>query len=206
MRAAALAALVLLAGACRREEEIQVYRLAKPSPAERASSTDPSEMALGPGTMAGPAAVAAAAAAGAAAGSSLALHWEAPAGWKEVPASGMRAASFQVPGGGDLSVVSLPGDAGGALANVNRWRGQIGLPPLSEGELGGKSEAVPSPAGRLLAVDFPGAGPAQGQRLLAAILDYQGSSWFFKLTGPDRAVAAAKPAYLEFLRGLHPRE
>src|SRR5262245_48698828 len=60
------------------------------------------------------------------------LKWTAPKGWKELAGSGMRVASFSVPGKAEMSVVTLPGDAGGELANVNRWRNQIGLPPLDQ--------------------------------------------------------------------------
>ena len=46
----------------------------------------------------------------------------------------MRLASFEVPystGSGDLSIMELSGSGGGLEANVNRWRGQIGLDPVS---------------------------------------------------------------------------
>ena len=32
----------------------------------------------------------------------------------------------------DFSITSFPGDVGGLLANVNRWLGQIGLPPTDQ--------------------------------------------------------------------------
>src|SRR5688500_16517882 len=67
------------------------------------------------------------------------VSWTVPEGWTEQPASGMRLGSFAVPGregpAADMSVVALSGPAGGDLANINRWRGQIGLAPLSAGEL-----------------------------------------------------------------------
>ena len=50
----------------------------------------------------------------------------------------MRLASFDIPfsdGVGDLSIVSLGGASGGLLANVNRWRGQVNLSPISESEI-----------------------------------------------------------------------
>jgi len=51
----------------------------------------------------------------------------------------MRLASFGMAleggGQGDCSIVVLGGDGGGLEPNVNRWRGQIGLPPLTGDEL-----------------------------------------------------------------------
>ena len=46
----------------------------------------------------------------------------------------MRLASFAIPysgGTGDLSVIQLGGDGGGLKSNVNRWRGQLNLEPMS---------------------------------------------------------------------------
>ncbi len=64
------------------------------------------------------------------------LRLTLPAGWKESPPSEFRVASFRVRGkdareDADVSVVPLPGDAGGDLANVNRWRGQVDLAPVT---------------------------------------------------------------------------
>ena len=38
----------------------------------------------------------------------------------------------------DISITSSPGDVGGLLANVNRWIGQIDLPPINDASLPGK--------------------------------------------------------------------
>jgi len=132
-----------------------------------------------------------------------ALKWKAPAGWKELPASGMRLASFVVPGAAgappaDLSVVALPGDAGGDLANVNRWRGQLGLAPLDEKGLEAQSKRIKTPAGTLLVIEY--AGPKA--RMHAAILNAHGNTWFFKLNGEDATVSAARERFLEFLNSL----
>ena len=46
----------------------------------------------------------------------------------------MRRGSFTIRGEGnataDLSIVALPGAAGGLVENLNRWRGQVGLASL----------------------------------------------------------------------------
>lgn len=62
------------------------------------------------------------------------LHWKTPAGWEEVTPGEMRLASFRVAGKdgklADVSIVPLPGLAGSDVGNVNRWRAQVGLPPV----------------------------------------------------------------------------
>jgi hypothetical protein len=116
----------------------------------------------------------------------------------------MRLASYDVPGKAgpaDASIVVLSGDAMGVLANVNRWRGQVGLPPFDgEGELAAGSVKVKTGAGEAVVVDFSGS----GTRLLAAVLGRKGETWFVKTTGPDESVAAAKPAFLELVKSLRP--
>ena len=62
------------------------------------------------------------------------LIWETPNSWISSEGSSMRLASFAIPysgGTGDLSVIQLGGDGGGLKSNVNRWRGQLTLEPIS---------------------------------------------------------------------------
>lgn len=131
------------------------------------------------------------------------LSWETPKEWAPQPASGMRFASFLAKGAGggkiDISVVTLAGDAGGLLANVNRWRGQIGLGGWSEKELSSHGVRQKSPAGELLVFDMTG---GQKNRLVAAILSVGDNSWFFKMTGEESDVANVKPAFQKFLGSL----
>lgn len=138
------------------------------------------------------------------------LRWTVPRGWLVRPGSGMRYATFMIPGKSgkaELSIVVLPADAGGTLPNINRWRGQIGLPPLSETELPEASSHVKSMAGTLLVVDFESLGTqgagAPKSRLLAAILSHKGKTWFFKTSGETGVVGGAKPSVMKFLQSLH---
>ena len=62
------------------------------------------------------------------------LIWGKPNSWIPSEGSSMRLASFAIPyslGTGDLSVIQLGGDGGGLKSNVNRWRGQLNLEPMS---------------------------------------------------------------------------
>ncbi len=57
-----------------------------------------------------------------------------------------------------------------------------------------------------LVVDLASDGPIgdkhEKQRIIAAILNENGRSWFIKMTGEDEAVASQKNAFTDFLRGL----
>ena len=116
----------------------------------------------------------------------------------------MRLATLKPPVAGtiDVSVVVLPGFAGGELGNVNRWRGQIGLPPIDDAAREKARQAVRSRAGEVSLYDFSGAADKK-QRMLAALLVANGRTWFFKAIGDDAAVATAKPDFLKLLESLH---
>ncbi len=116
----------------------------------------------------------------------------------------MRVATFQLPSGpgkAEVTVIALPGDVGGELANVNRWRGQISLPPMTEKQLAAHRVIVRSKIGPVSTYDFTGGG-ATKTRLCAGMIQADGMIWFFKLMGTDIAVAAAKPKFRKLLEGL----
>lgn len=132
------------------------------------------------------------------------LEWKAPAGWKSKTASAMRKASYTVgedgAAGGDMAITVFPGNVGGDLANVNRWRGQLQLPPVSDADLASTTTSLEVNGLKMLIVDLAGGPADKPQRMLGAIVPYEGTTWFFKLTGPDALIAKEKSVYLEFLR------
>jgi hypothetical protein len=89
---------------------------------------------------------------------------------------------------------------------VNRWRGQVNLGPIDEDRLAKTAEHVKSNGHDYLMVDLASDAPMgdkqEKQRILAAILDEDGRSWFVKMTGEDAAVEAQKSAFTSFLQSL----
>jgi hypothetical protein len=127
------------------------------------------------------------------------LSWTAPAAWTAKPNGSMRKGSFAIKGDGgeaDLGITAFPGATGGLEANLNRWRGQVGLPPQSPAEVTASVEKFSAHGLEFLVVDYAGG----GNRLIGAIVPYGGNSWFFKLMGPDALVAGQKDAFHAFLR------
>jgi hypothetical protein len=125
------------------------------------------------------------------------LIWTAPASWTVKKASAMRKGSYSISGpegAGDISITAFPGDVGGNLANVNRWRGQLQLPPVTDPD----SALQPIEANGLHMLVFEGAN--QGSRMIGVIVPQSGATWFFKLTGPDALVAREKPVFMDFLK------
>ena len=120
----------------------------------------------------------------------------------------MRKGSYSVTrdgGEADLSITAFPGSTGGLLANLNRWRGQLGLAPLAESELETSTVHLDVAELNLVMVDFAGTAAGKPTRILGAVVPHGTDTWFFKLMGPDALVATEKPAFLEFLRTIKSR-
>lgn len=129
------------------------------------------------------------------------LTWTAPAHWKTKPGSAMRKGSYAIAGDGgeaDLAITAFPGDVGGDLANLNRWRGQLSLPPVAQAEFEASRQQIQRNQLAMTVVEIAGTGPG-AQRILGAMIPYGGATWFVKLMGPDALVAREKAVFLAFL-------
>ena len=125
--------------------------------------------------------------------------WDVPAHWETGKPSSMRLASHKVSDEDgneiDFSITSFPGDVGGLLANVNRWLGQIGLPPTDQ-------ENLPKFVRPVEVAGLPAQlveASSQDQALFAAILIKDDRSWFFKMTGSASLAAKEKEGFLSLL-------
>lgn len=194
-----LASLALLA-ACR-DAKVASYRVPKEQP-EPLPPILTGEVPAASGAGAAMASTAVPTAAG------TGLTWTAPDHWKPKPASAMRKGSYAVPGTGgadaDLSITAFPGDVGGELANINRWRGQLELPPLAEADLAAAVTRLDQNGLSFVVVDFANPQSAKSQRIVGALVPFDGATWFFKLMGPDALVAREKPVFLAFLQTVRP--
>jgi hypothetical protein len=135
------------------------------------------------------------------------LKYTLPDGWKEKNLTQLRVASFEISEAGktaDVSVIPLGGSAGGDAANVNRWRGQVGQPPLAEMELKKTAESVPVANLPADLYDVAGTEPGSGDeaRIIGAILHTEETTWYFKMMGDSVLVEKNKPAFLAFLRSV----
>jgi len=137
--------------------------------------------------------------------------WTVPPDWNETTPSQFLVAKFVITGADGVqaavNVSSLAGDGGGLLANVNRWRGQLGLAPLpDETELARVVSTMDLPGGgRLTLVDFTGTDSKTGKpaRLAGSIVPQNGQTWFYKLMGDETVVAQQKDALIKFIQSAH---
>ena len=135
-----------------------------------------------------------------------ALTWTAPATWQAKALSSFRKGSYSVPGegaaAGDLAITAFPGDTGGLFANVNRWRGQIGLAPVAEAQLESAIQRLDVNGFKIILFDAAGTANGQPMRLLGAMVPHDGQTWFFKLTGPEALVAKEQASFRDFLNTI----
>jgi hypothetical protein len=194
-----LALVIGLTTGCQKEE-ITTYRIPKeqhPS-AKTAASTPPATSPTPAGGDMANTAVATA--------SGAPLAWTPPAAWTAKPAGAMRKGSYTVKGDegeADFAITAFPGDVGGDLANLNRWRGQLSLPPLNQSDFAAATQHVDHNGLHMTVVDILGTGD-KPQRILGAMIPHGGATWFFKLTGPAALVAREKPAFTAFLATIKP--
>lgn len=124
-----------------------------------------------------------------------------PAHWRADTDKPMRKGSWSIPGPdgstAEWSITAFPGDVGGDLANVNRWRNQIQLGPISAAEL--PAVLQPVTIGNLPAKAVLLNGPTQ--TVYGVILLRGPESWFFKFTGTAATFSAEKTHLQKFVEG-----
>ena len=201
--------LPLLVAACR-DNKVDAYRVPKekdftmPGAAAASAATAPaSTPAPANAPAAAPAAPAGMAGTPVAVAGGANLVWTAPSNWQTKAGSAMRKGTYVVTGDAgataELAITAFPGAVGGEFANVNRWRGQLSLPPIDETALATAVTHLTANGLTISYVDLVSTDAAP-QRMLGAMVPFEGAVWFFKLLGPDALVAKEKTTFVEFLK------
>lgn len=117
----------------------------------------------------------------------------------------MRLATFTFGSASECAISAFPGDTGGLVPNVNRWRQQLGLEPLSDAEVA-ESPVTPMLGRMATLVRAEGTlevdGSPRASLLLGAVCMLGEESVFVKLTGPTAEVDAASGAFLALCRSI----
>lgn len=132
-----------------------------------------------------------------------------PEGWEKRPADNRmgvpRLAVFVVRDGehlAEVSVVALAGEGGGATANVNRWRRQLGLEPLDEPQIQKEMRHLDVTSGKAPYVDLKGRDPTGPTRTLGAWIVHGGKTWFIKMMGSPELVGKQQAAFEAFVQSI----
>jgi hypothetical protein len=135
------------------------------------------------------------------------VSWQTiPEGWKTAPPGQMVHTKWIVAGAGgataEVAVSVFPGDVGGLVPNLNRWRAKVGQGPAPEAELLSHADNTEVLGGKATLVDFAGTDPETSSplRLLGAVVKRDGWSWFYKFTGTPAVVEAHREAFVKFVQ------
>ena len=130
--------------------------------------------------------------------------WKIPDGWKRVPQQRpMRVATFEILLENktvEVAVTRFAGDVGGTLANVNRWRSQMGLSVIGEDDL-------PTVLTRFASSGFDGYAirvRGQTQHMLAAGIHEasMNRTWFIRATTQPETADQVEDEIFGFARSI----
>lgn len=140
------------------------------------------------------------------------LQWTVPSGWRRLEDRPLREVTLApLEGDGtECAVFTLEGMGGGIPLNLDRWREQMGLPPLGEAidDLE-RIEVLGTPVPLLEIAGAYAAGPEgarPGQAMLAVAWTSGERSVFVKMVGPEEVVRRERPRFVAFCRSLKARE
>ncbi len=131
------------------------------------------------------------------------FDYKKPDSWTDGGSNNIAAAIFNVSRQGKSArvlVTPIPGKMmGGLLENINRWRSEVALPPLSSAQLSKlnlREISVGKQTGKYL--DLIG----EKERSLVVWLEAEGSTWYFKMRGPKEVVEPEQPNFEAFLKSV----
>ena len=130
------------------------------------------------------------------------IQYKLPEGWTASPeARQMRHATIMTPAKTEVVVTVFGGTVGGDLANVNRWRTQVGLEGIQQADLEKNWTKVQTADANVSAkvVDFTG---PKG-RILAAIIPQGDRTWFVRTTGEAEAVAKTREGFEAMVKSVN---
>lgn len=130
--------------------------------------------------------------------SSSPFDYEKPEAWVAGPPTQFAAVSLRISQEDQKASVTVTAAGGTRLLNVNRWRGQVGLKPLSEEELNATAKKVE--VGKLTG-DLHEI--VEGDKaILGVIFEDQGQTWYVKMMGDTSLVQRERERFEQFLKTL----
>jgi hypothetical protein len=130
------------------------------------------------------------------------ISYQTPDSWTEFPPSSIRKANFTIDnasGTAEVSITVFPGDVGGTLANINRWRQQIGLISIDQLSLNENISSIIISNHQGYFTKLEG----NTESILGGILPFHGSTWFIKMQGDILAIDEEVDTFKSFLSSIH---
>ena len=130
------------------------------------------------------------------------IKFTVPKEWKETPPGTLQIHRFVVGDPKDPVEISISSAGGDLVANVNRWRAQVGLQPIGEGEMASAlsdTKVFDLKAGQIEIIGPPG---EKQQAIIGIIAPSGRTNWFIKLKGPVKPALEQKKNFEEFVKSL----
>jgi hypothetical protein len=126
------------------------------------------------------------------------IKFEKPKEWREAPPKMFTLAAFEVTEGKQKVAITVSRAGGSKVANVNRWRGQLGLKPMPDDEVLKSLEniSVGSRTGELVTLEN------DGQTMLGLMIPDGEQSVFVKLMGDAELAKKERARFDAFAKSL----
>lgn len=139
-----------------------------------------------------------------------AWRWQAPDTWNKAPDRPMRLVTYTSgpENQNEVYIAELGGPAGGVDMNINRWRQQMGQPPLSPDEIAAlPTVPVMGQDAPIVEIEGDFTDDMRGLNIdtalmYGAIVPVGDRTLFVKMVGPKDAMAAEKDNFLNFTRSI----
>jgi hypothetical protein len=142
------------------------------------------------------------------AGGGLPMEYDAPKGWTPSEARGAGRAAFHVADGDrkvEIVVVELPASVEKLLPNVNRWRRQVQLGPITQAELEKTLQPIQVAGGAGRYIESVGPEDAKPRlAMLVVLASHGGKSWLFRMTGDAGLALRERERFQAFARSFKP--
>jgi hypothetical protein len=135
------------------------------------------------------------------------LTFSMPESWSEAPPKSMRSINLMAAANTQCYLIILGGEAGGLLDNLNRWRGEVDLGPMTDAAVAelptltmlGREVSLLEVSGNYQGMGGEG---AEDQTVLGVCWIDDTSSMFMKMVGPSSEVADQKENFIAFISSL----
>ncbi|WP_254510542.1 hypothetical protein [Anatilimnocola floriformis] len=131
------------------------------------------------------------------------LKFETPAEWKQTAGNQFSLKAFEVVDGSEKVDITVSLTGGELIANMNRWRGQVGLPEFKQEELAEalKPREVNGMSAMFIEMHSPESAPTK-KSILGVLVPDGDRTWFIKLIGSTKLAEQERQRFEEFAKSL----
>lgn len=132
------------------------------------------------------------------------VKYELPSGWSPSPPSQFSVVAFNIVHEGKQARVTVSSASGDLLSNINRWRGQIQVPPIDQNTLDNVLTKMKVDGRDASYIELLGPAKPDGQASIYGVVvtDTPQSSWFVKMTGDASLNLRERERFLKFVASL----